>query len=364
MGRKNILFLHVSIGAGHIRAAEAIEKAIKVKHPDWNTLSLDPSAQKFPRVKKLIEHSYLKTNRYIPRVYDLFYDNEFIYQLSKRFVRLFQKVNLNKFMKTIDSFKPDVIVCTHAFPCGMGSILKERRDIKIVAVPTDLTVHRYWVQKNVDCFAVATEKSKEFLIKRGVPKDNIKVTGLPIDPIFYQNKNKKTLSKKLVLDNTPVILIMGGGFGFGPIEKVVKALDDTDLKFQMVVVTGLNRKLNNKLERTRFKKTVKILGYIKNVDEYMQIAYLLITKPSGSTIYEAASKGLPMILVKGIAGSEWENKDFLEGLVFAPKNDKELIRMFKNSLTNPENLRPLRKQLRIFVKPDATNNIVKILEEI
>ncbi len=360
----NILFLYVSIGTGHKRVAEAIENAIKIKHPDWNTLCIDPSEQKFPKVKKLIESLYLKTNKYVPKVYDLLYDNEVIYQVSKVFVSFFQKINLGKFIGTIESFKPDIIVCTHAFPCGMSSILRKSSDIRLVAVPTDMVVHRYWVHKNVDMFAVATEESKSFLIKRGIPKDRIDVTGLPIGPQFSNKKNKLLLRKKFGLEDINTVLIMGGGFGFGPIKDVVKSLDTIENEFQMIVVTGLNKKLMNELKKSNFTKKIKILGYVDNIDEYMQMSDLLVTKPSGSTICEAAAKNLPMVLVKGVAGSEWENATFLKDKVMMPKDDKEFVRTIKEVLDKPSKLEPFKEKLKNFAKPDAAYKIVKIMEEL
>ena len=357
--KKRILFLHVSIGSGHIRAAQAIEDAIKKRHKDWETRSVDPSAEKYPAIKKIIEKIYLKSNKYIPKVYDLLYDSETIYRMSKPFVRYFQKKNLERFRDYIEDFNPEIIVCTHAFPCGMASILKERTDINIVAVPTDLTVHRYWVQKNVDCFAVATDKSKDFLIKRGVKKEDIEVTGLPINPKFYKDHDKEELRKRLSLREGNIILIMGGGFGFGPIEETIRALKGIDA--ELVAITGRNKKLKEKLNRLDMKN-LKVLSYIKNIDMYMEASDLLITKPSGSTIYEAASKGLPMVLIKGVAGSEWDNKEFLEGLVEVPK-DKEELRMKTESIIDDKEKRDsLRKRLKAFVKPDATERIVNILE--
>ncbi len=82
-----------------------------------------------------------------------------------------------------------------------------------------------------------------------------------------------------------------GGQGLGHLEESVRDLGHIAGKYQIVVVCGNNRRLKARLEEfAQDKPLMKILGYTGNLDEYMDAADIVYTKPGGLTTTETLTK--------------------------------------------------------------------------
>jgi processive 1,2-diacylglycerol beta-glucosyltransferase len=82
-----------------------------------------------------------------------------------------------------------------------------------------------WLCRHYEQYFVALDETGAHLEELGVPADKIKVTGIPIDPIFAIEKDKKSMRLKhgLAPEKT-TILVSAGGFGVGRIEDLVACL--------------------------------------------------------------------------------------------------------------------------------------------
>ena len=104
--------------------------------------------------------------------------------------------------------------------------------------------------------------------------------------------------------------------GFGDIPKMVEDLEKLEGEAQIVVICGSNSRLKNKLEKLKdnlkdSSKELVVLGYTTNINEYMDGADLLLTKPGGLSISEALAKGKTMMLMEPLPGVESFNLCFL-----------------------------------------------------
>jgi processive 1,2-diacylglycerol beta-glucosyltransferase len=117
---------------------------------------------------------------------------------------------------------------------------------------------------------------------------------------------------------------MGGSLGFGPIPEIIENLIQCQTEFQILVVTGLNKKLGHELERSvsTSQHPLYIFGFVDNVHELMAISDLIITKPGGLTSTEALVKNIPMLIVKPIPGQEEKNSQFLVNQGVAVRTDE------------------------------------------
>ena len=76
-------------------------------------------------------------------------------------------------------------------------------------------------------------------------------------------------------------------------------------------VCGTNRALEEALRAEwQGDARFRILGYEEDVAQLMEASDVLITKPGGITVTEAAMKRLPMVLVDAVAGCEAYNLEF------------------------------------------------------
>ncbi|MCK4326405.1 hypothetical protein KAW55_06580, partial [bacterium] len=253
--------------SGHQLASIAIEKAIKELDPQVETLIVNSLDYTNPRIDRVVSNIYLAMLRRTPEIWDYLYDNPKVVRRTNRTTRIINRISSAKLERLVNSFSPDTIVCTQAFPCGVMATYKERRgtDIRLLGVVTDYMAHTYWLYEEVNLYAVPSEASKNDLVERGIEKERIQITGIPIHPKFASRQDRNELRERLNLNpHLPTILIMGGGQGFGPLGETIRCLDELDSHFQVVVVSGMNKSLEKRLkeEKVRMKKPIHVFGYV------------------------------------------------------------------------------------------------------
>ncbi len=270
----------------------------------------------------------------------------------------------------LEDFQPDAVVCTQAFPCGVMADYKEASgaNIFLIGVLTDYLAHSYWVCSTVDRYVVPSVRAKNYLSRFGIAEKKIFGYGIPIHPKFRIKFERKEILKKLDLRaDLPIILVMGGGRGTGPIERVVRELIRIKSHFQIIAVTGCNDKLKNKLEKEKnyFKKPIRIIGYTDTINEIMEVSTLIITKPGGLSVAEALTKKLPMIILRPIPGQEINNTQFLldEGVALKANNERGAAELASRLLMTPSRLKNMRRKCRENSNPQAAFKIAKLILE-
>ncbi len=110
-----------------------------------------------------------------------------------------------------------------------------------------------------------------------------------------------------------VVLLMGGGLGIAPIERMLDALNTVAIPLAAVVIGGRNARIERRLSRAAegVNYPVRGLRFVDNVFDYMHAADVLVTKPGGLTSAEALVAQVPMVLCKPLPGQEERNARFL-----------------------------------------------------
>ncbi len=368
MGVKRVLLLYISPRSGHHQASLAIEKALALYQPNVAVRNIDALHYMNPFLERFIKKTYSGLIRTSPEVWDYLYDNPKVLRSTQKLRHLIHRFHSPKFQSLLDSFRPDVIACTQAFPCGLVSDLKKNGALStpLVGILTDYLPHSYWIHDRIDYFVVPSDTAVERLSQNGIPPDRIRKFGIPVDPKFSANNKKGEIQKRYNLDpKLPTLLLMGGSSGLGPFRKLVRALEHSPLKVQIFTVCGFNRRLYRSLKRRekRFKKRMFVLGYTEEVDALMESADILITKPGGLSTSEALTKRLPMILLDPIRGQESSNADFLvgKGLALKAEDEEEAVELVEKLLAQPETREAMRRQAQRLIRPESANEIASFL---
>lgn len=355
--KPRILLSYVSIGSGHQQAAKAIEKYIKELDAEAVTLCVNSFSFSGFIATNIVSFIYLWTIKLVPGLWGYLYDNIWIKRRTEVFYSLINWANSIRFYSLIKRFRPSIIVCTQAIPCGIVANLKRRKkvDIPLVAVMTDFDAHIYWVYKEVDMYFVATEDTRSKLVKHGINEGKIKITGIPIDHCF--------IKKEKLSNGTKTILLMGGSKGFGRLEEMVLNLVEIRSDCRIIVITGNNVKLKKRLEKIA---RIKVYGYVNNLNELMEVSDLIITKPGGLTSSEALVKGLPMVIVNPIPGQEEGNSRFLvqNGAAIRVDNISELRNVVEMLFDNSVRLQRMRECALKLAKPAASRDISNAVMEL
>lgn len=360
------LIFSVSIGAGHDSAAKAIFEELKLRMPQASIEIIDTFKYINPVLNRVMVESYMETLRFTPKVWGYLYDQTEQQKISFiDFGQLFNRLLSKKLENLIKTFNPDVVFCTHAFPAGIISALRQKTNFNfpMIATITDFTIHRLWVHDNCDGYVIASPLLKYEAEQSGIASEKIFPFGIPINPVFAYNIPKDVARHKLGLENKLTLLVMGGGLGLGSIKDVVQVIDASNIDCQIIVICGKNEKLYKKIT-TMFtgNKNIIIFGFINNMHEFMSAADLLITKPGGLTTAEALAKGLPMVIVNPLPGQEERNTLFLVNAGVAIKVDAEselpvfLRKLIENKLRIPQ-MKDMAKSLG---KPNAVKELIDL----
>ena len=206
----------------------------------------------------------------------------------------------------------------------------------------------------------------QHLVQKGIEEERIIVTGIPVEPAFNHNYDRKSLCAQLELDpDKPVIMVMGGSLGLGPMDEIIRGLKAVRGGYQAVIIAGKNEKVRERLikEFPQRQKSFKVLGYVDNVHEYLSVADLLITKPGGLSITEASVKGVPLLVYEYIQGQERRNYQYLmdKDIALSFKKAAELSEKI-DKLLNDEKLRDrYQEAVKILARPRAVEKIAEAI---
>lgn len=324
-----ILILTASVGAGHLRAAEAVEKALAQQAPDAHVQTIDVMSCATAAFRRVYAKSFLDLVSKAPHLLGYFYDltdrAPSASSWRDRLRMLVQRANLANLSTILQDPKGwDVIVNTHFLPAEIIARLRQKkkwpphpttgRAVPQFTVVTDFDAHGLWVNDPTDHYFVATEEAVLSLGRWGVSREIITITGIPVHPVFAEAKSLEDCRSKhrLSLDR-PVILLLAGGFGVGPIQQLFEAALQIEVATQVVVVCGKNEALKKSLSRIKppARHTATILGFTREMDELMAAADIVVSKPGGLTTSEILARGSAMAIVNPIPGQESRNSDYL-----------------------------------------------------
>lgn len=263
----------------------------------------------------------------------------------------------------------DAVVCTHVFSSLVMSELRERGVVSmpIVGICTDYCLQPFWENvENVEAIVTASPLITCAAKRRGIPEELIRPFGLPVNRRFLERGDKRETRLRLGLDTQArTVLIMGGSMGFGKMEDTVRELDELGLGLQLVCICGNNEKLREELVGLRTVSRLMVLGFVNNVDEYMDAADCIVTKPGGLTVTEALNKKKPMILTKPIPGHEERNKEFLLNCGAAISvSGSFTMQDAVCCLLQPGRLELMERACELVARPDATARLCRCTMEL
>jgi processive 1,2-diacylglycerol beta-glucosyltransferase len=371
---KNVLILSASAGAGHVRAAQALERAFQIRGTVRQVRHVDTLDYTNRVFRHVYSKTYLEMVAKTPTLLGWFYDRMDKPYRNEAARQVLNKFNTRRFVRMLEEYRPDIAVCTHFLPSEVISALRDEGKLNcpLALVVTDLDVHAMWLCHHCDLYFVAMEETRVHLEKLGVPAQRISVSGIPIDPIFAQPRDKQQARAKLGLErDLTTILLSAGGFGVGPVEHLITATLGLSRPAQVVAICGKNEELKARLEEVvargsaGSKVRVKVVGFTKEMDEYMAAADLLLGKPGGLTTSEALARGLVMAIVNPIPGQEERNSDHLleEGVAIRCNNLPALAYKIDRLLDDPTRFAAMKANVERMARPDAAYRVVDKLSE-
>jgi processive 1,2-diacylglycerol beta-glucosyltransferase len=270
--------------------------------------------------------------------------------------------------EAIAEFKPHTIVAVEVAACEMAAIAKRKglTNARIINVITDYEAEPAWVKPETDLYAVGDEGVRSQLSYWGVPEEKIKTCGIPTDMRFRAGNDERTTRARYgIYDDIPIVLIMGGGMGPTRMDRVVAHLVENREQMHVIVVTGHDRRARRRIARFCAEPTIslRLLGWTVDVAALMKAASVLVTKPGGLTIAEAALCGLPLVLFDAIPGPEQRNSARVAdaGAGIVTKSPLETSLAVLSLLRDESARRRMSACAQRLARPDAAAEIVRLI---
>ena len=362
--RQKVVILMSDTGGGHRTSAEAIHEGLVYEYGDTLAVELIDGLRDYapyPFSRFPAWYPSMSSARAWEPGYHLIDGRRRIRALNRAvwpYVR-------NGMRRMLRENLCDVIVNVHAIFIGpvLRALGAERP--RVVNVVTDLvTTHALWFHPQADLTLVPTAAARERALACKVPTDRVKVTGLPVSQKFHDCiSDRQTLRSALEwLPDILTVLLIGGGAGMGPLEKIARRLAESRLPIQLAVVCGRNDALRKSLESEDWPLPVHVYGYMENMPELMTAADLVVTKAGPSSVMEALHCGRPLILSGAIPGQEDGNIRFVvenECGVWAPGAERVLEAVTQLVKEGPSELARMSTNARHLAQPDAARVIAR-----
>ena len=208
--------------------------------------------------------------------------------------------------KILKDLKPDIVIGTGGYICG-ATILAAHN----LKIPTMLHESNSFpgkavkmLAKKTDVILISFEDAKE----RIPNAKKIVHTGTPvkIKKQEYTNSQIEKIKKELGLNNEkPLVLIFGGSQGAQKINEAIMGIIKNKLnkEYQIIWATGpkqydiIKEKLEDANININYIENTKIVPYIYNMEEIMNVSDLIVSRSGAMTITEIANLAKPSILV-------------------------------------------------------------------
>jgi len=362
----HIVFYFSDTGGGHRSAAEAIIEAIQMEYKnqattemvdffkDYAPLPFNRTADLYPYMVKapqLWSASFYATDgRAQARVL-----TTTMWPIARRAAR-----------SLVQSHPADLIVTVHPFANSFALKALGKNRPPFINVVTDMvTTHALWYDNRADLILVPTETARQRAIKYNMDPGKVCVVGLPVADRYCQPLGQKSIQRKNLgwPVEKPIVLLVGGGEGMGPLAKTAQAIDSSGLDVTLVIVCGRNQRLKATLEEHRWQNPTLIYGFTRNMPDFMRASDFIVTKAGPGTIAEALNAQLPIILYSKLPGQEDGNVTFVqeEGAgVWAP-TPQDVVRTLTRWISRPDERQQVIENCRRAGRPEAARTIARII---
>lgn len=369
MAKKRVLVLSASVGAGHLRAAEALT-AVGQDHPQLEVVHQDV-LELMPRpFQKLYRDAYLDMVNRAPQIFGWLYeltDKPFQSDILRQAL---EEASAGQFFDFIDKFNPDLALCTHFLPTSLihSRRKKGRFSHPLATVITDFDVHGMWLATPSDHYFVAVPEARAYLKTFGISGRAVSVTGIPTHPIFAQNLKRNEVAERLGLRaDIATLLISTGGFGVGSVSQILESLQELSTPVQIIAACGRNAELQRSLQEQFSSAThIHVIGFTTAFDEYMTCTDLMLGKPGGLTTWESFIKGLAWVVINPIPGQEERNTyHLLElGVGIWAYQWRTLAFKVDQLLQTSGRLQQMQENSRRLARPQAAQEILDICNDL
>jgi UDP-N-acetylglucosamine:LPS N-acetylglucosamine transferase len=381
-------FFYFDAGGGHRSAVTALQQVIAERFPEWRVRAVNLQELLAPVDPVLLLNGKIKHKQKLQSgksvktedVYNAMirrgctYGTGALLRVLQAWIKLLAPYMEDLLQQHWQNERPDIVVSLipNFNRVMFRALRREHPDVPYVTVMTDIADYppHFWQEKQdqfVICGSAEAVRQARAIGYR--PESIFRVSGMILRPDFYrsEDKNRKEEREKLGLDpELPTALIMFGGNGSKVSKRIVKHMEDANIRMQSIAMCGRHKRLRENLSE---RGSCCAVEFTDKVPDYMHLADFFIGKPGPGSISEALHMGLPVIVERnkatlpqeryntkwveahkvGIVVKHFKRKQTLKAIGFLLKNNT--LEQFR------ENARRLNNRA-VFEIPDILQQIM------
>ena len=277
--------------AGHINPGLAIANKIKEEEPDSEII--------FIGTKRGLENDLVPRAGYELKTIEA-------YGLSKKIsIENFKKMYATlmatgKARKIIKEFKPDIIVGAGGYICGPVVWAANKEKIPVVLHESNAFPGKAvkMLAPKVNTVLISFEEARSRIPKAR----NIVCTGTPVKiskKEYTVDEKNKILNSLKIKEDLPIVLIFGGSQGAQKINEAVIGILENQMNKDYQIIWATGPKQYDRIKEIDIEnvKKAKIMPYIYNMEEIMNISNIIVARSGAMTITEISNLGKPSILI-------------------------------------------------------------------
>lgn len=353
-----VLILTGKFGMGHWSASMSLRQQLLEAFPDAQAEVVDLIAYAMPEASGAVYKWFHWLVTRGSGLFNLYYKLTENAQMELR--PFCEGLLLAKLKQLLEEERPDLVIATH--PVCAQSVSRYKRlyhsGLPLITCVTDLSAHAEWINRGTDCYLVGASDIRERLHEKGVPRERICVTGIPVRTEFKTARGGRA-------GRVRRLLIMGGGLGLMPgDDRFYEALNALP-GVEVTLIAGGNQKLCGWL--TGRYEHIRVVGFTDRVYEFMAEADLLLSKPGGITLFESIFSELPMLAWEPFLEQEKNNARFLKryGLGrIAAKEPEDCLRAIRELIYDDAALEAMAGRMRAVKGQLEERGLCQILRQL
>ena len=309
MAQVDLAVIYSPVGGGHKAAAIAVAEAARARGKSVELIDA------FAHAPKVFGAAYVRAHltgqSALPSLYGPLYfaanHREGTFEPIRRGL---DHLAFAPLVERVVRLSPRAVVATHHLPLVVLGRARRKGWLAapLIGVVTDYTSHAVWAESGVDAFAVPCALAREELIANGIAEGRIAMTGIPVRRAFYEAADVADPRE----GETLRVLVTSGGFGVGPMRRVVRAFAGVQ-GIELTVVCGAAKELVARVHRDaeRLGISARVIGFERDMPARVAEAHVVVGKSGGLTVTETLAAGRSMVIVGAVPGNETINEAFV-----------------------------------------------------
>lgn len=365
------LILSCGTGGGHDAAGRALQEELTRR--GHHVTMINPYALKSERTADRINNTYIRVAQRAPAVFGLVYGIGNLYRRLP-FHSPVYFVN-GRMAETMQGFLSehhfDVVLMPHVFPAEILSFMKDRGMTvpQTIFIATDYTCIPFTEEPDCDAYVIPSEELMPEFTRRGIPEEKLHPLGIPVSRRFSEPMSREEAAARLGLDpKKRYILVSGGSIGAGNMTAVLRTLcrlyrDDRET--QIIAICGSRSELSEHL-RAQYGDRVTILDHTDQMDAYLSLCEMFLTKPGGLSSTEAAVVGVPILHIAPIPGCETKNVRYFRrlGMGIPVRRSRYTLRRAVGAVETPSVRSSMIQRQHQYVPAGASAGICDLAEQL